>query len=75
MGGKVISMRDCVFHWRLIIQNKQGGVEMTLARMAIDLKLNHGWVGDIQGHLRVAGRGWVALQRLAMGGRAIKTVP
>ena len=28
-GGKVIFMRPCVFHSRLSIQNKRGGMKMT----------------------------------------------
>jgi hypothetical protein len=34
MGGKVIFKRPCVFHEGLSIQNKQGGMKMTLLPMA-----------------------------------------
>ena len=30
MGGKVIFMRPCIFRERFSIQNKQGGIKMTV---------------------------------------------
>jgi hypothetical protein len=34
MGGKVIFMRRCIFHWQFSIQYKQVSMKMTLPPMA-----------------------------------------